>query len=99
MQTKSPMKTSTLVKRFLPYFKPYKKTLEFDLMCAALTTVCELVLPKIVQAITERATLDIATLTVPFVLMMGGVYILLRVIDAAANYYMQNVGHVMGSRL
>ena len=99
MQTASPMKTTLLVKRFLPYFKPYKKTIAFDLMCAALTTVCELVLPKIVQAITARATVDISAITVPFVLMMGGIYILLRVIDALANYYMQNMGHVMGSRL
>ena len=99
MQKTSPMKTSTLVKRFLPYFKPYKKTIVFDLICASLTTVCELVLPKIVQAITTRATLDLSTLTVPFVLTMGGIYILLRIMDALANYYMQSVGHIMGSRL
>lgn len=99
MQKSSPMKTSTLVKRFLPYFKPYKKTIVFDLICASLTTVCELVLPKIVQAITARATLDLSTLTVPFVLTMGGIYILLRIMDALANYYMQSVGHIMGSRL
>ena len=34
------MKTSTLLKRFLPYFAKYKKTVVFDLCCAALTTVC-----------------------------------------------------------
>ena len=71
----------------------------FDLCCAALTTVCELVLPLIVRTITTRATYDVASLTVPFVLMMGGVYMLLRVIDAAANYYMQSIGHIMGSQL
>ena len=71
----------------------------FDLCCAALTTVCELVLPLIVRTITTRATYDVASLTVPFVLMMGGVYMLLRIIDAAANYYMQSIGHIMGSQL
>ena len=99
MQAQSPMKTTTLVKRFLPYFKPYKGTIAFDLCCAALTTICELVLPMIVRVITEKATVDPASLTVSFVLMLGGVYMLLRVIDAAANYYMQSVGHIMGSRL
>ena len=58
-----------------------------------------LVLPLIVRTITTRATYDVASLTVPFVLMMGGVYMLLRVIDAAANYYMQSIGHIMGSQL
>ena len=93
------MKTSTLIKRFLPYFKRYKGTVAFDLMCAALTTVCELVLPLIVSEITDRATIDPASLTVKFVLTMGGVYLLLRVVDAAANYFMQSVGHIMGSKM
>jgi len=93
------MKTSTLIRRFLPYFKKYKGTVLFDLVCASLTTVCELVLPLIVSEITDRATVDPSSLTVKFVLMTGGVYILLRIIDAAANYFMQSVGHIMGSKM
>ncbi|MBE5768954.1 MAG: ABC transporter ATP-binding protein [Clostridiales bacterium] len=93
------MKTSTLIRRFLPYFSRHKKTILFDLLCASLTTVCELVLPLIVRNITDLATTDIAALTVEFALTMGGVYLLLRVVDAAANYYMQSVGHIMGSKL
>ena len=93
------MKTSTLIKRFMPYFSSYKKTVAFDLCCAALTTVCELALPLIVSSITEKATVDPASLTVSFVLSMGGMYLLMRVVDAVANYYMQSVGHIMGSRM
>ena len=37
--------TGTLVKRFLPYFSKHRKTVAFDLICASLTTVCELVRP------------------------------------------------------
>ena len=91
------MKSSTLVRRFLPYYKKYGKTVAIDLFCAALTTVCELVLPLIVSAITDRATTDIASLTTSFVLKLGGVYLVLRLIDAAANYYMASIGHIMGS--
>ena len=93
------MKTSTLIKRFMPYFSRYKKTVAFDLCCAALTTVCELALPLIVSSITEKATVDPASLTVSFVLSMGGMYLIMRVVDAVANYYMQSVGHIMGSRM
>ncbi len=91
--------TGTLVKRFLPYFGKHKKTVVFDLVCASLTTICELVLPMIVRTITDKATTNPAELTVKFVLMMGGFYLLLRVIDAAANYFMQSVGHIMGSKM
>ena len=93
------MKTSTLIRRFLPYFRKYKGTVAFDLLCASLTTICELVLPLIVSEITDRATVDAASLTVQFVLKAGGLYILLRIIDAAANYFMQSVGHIMGSKM
>ena len=91
--------TGTLIRRFLPYFSKHKKTVVFDLCCALLTTVCELVLPMIVSEITHRGETDPASLTWQFVLMLGSVYILLRVIDAAANYFMQSVGHIMGSQM
>ena len=91
--------TGTLLKRFLPYFAKHKKTVAFDLMCASLTTICELVLPMIVSEITHRGETNPASLTWKFVLMMGGIYLLLRVIDAAANYFMQSVGHIMGSKM
>ncbi len=93
------MKTIKLIKRFLPYYKKYVGTLVFDLFCAALTTVCELVLPMIVREITDRATTDIAALTVGFVLRVGVFYLVLRAIDTAANYYMASVGHIMGTRI
>ncbi len=91
--------TGTLIKRFLPYFAKHKRTVLFDLCCACLTTVCELVLPMIVRTITDKATTDPASLTLQFVLMMGSFYLLLRLIDAAANYFMQSVGHIMGSKM
>lgn len=91
------IKTSTLLRRFSPYFKKYRGVLALDLFCASLTTVCELVLPLMVRFITERGMNDMASLTVALVLKIGGLYLVLRIIDAAANYYMQNIGHVMGA--
>ena len=88
-----------LIRRFLPYYKKYRLILVLDLLCAALTTVCELVLPLIVRAITGAATEEPLTLTVGFVLRCGALYLILRLIDTAANYYMASVGHIMGSRI
>lgn len=96
---KTKKKSASLLRRFLPYYGKYWKTVIFDLFCAGMTTICELVLPMIVRQITGAAAEDPALLTVPFVLRLGGLYMLLRLVDAAANYYMQDVGHVMGSQL
>lgn len=89
----------TLFKRFLPYYKKYKWILLLDLFCASLTTVCELVLPMIVREITGAATQTPMTLTVTFVLQCGLLYVILRIIDTAANYYMASIGHIMGTKL
>lgn len=90
---------ATLIKRFLPYYKSHIKTLLFDLFCAALTTVCELALPMIVRFITDAVTTDISLLTPSVILGVGGFYLILRVIDSIANYYMASTGHVMGTKM
>ena len=92
-------KTGRLLKRFLPYYKKYKWIMLADLLCASLTTVCELVLPLIVRRITDAASAEVVTLTADLILRCGLLYLVLRVIDTAANYYMASVGHIMGSRI
>lgn len=72
------------VKRLIPYYKPYVGILIFDLFCASMTTVCELTLPLLVRKITNAATSEPMTLTLQLILTIGGLYILLRCIDAAA---------------
>ena len=85
-----------LLRRFLPYYRKYWKTLLFDLCCAFFTTLCDIFLPLIASDITQRAVTDPASLTVSLVLRTGGFYLVLRLIDAAANYYMASIGHIMG---
>ena len=91
--------SAKLVKRFIPYYKKHIGTLAFDLLCASLTTVCELVLPIMVRLITNTATEDLEALTAKLILSVGGIYIVLRAIDAVANYYMASVGHIMGTKI
>ena len=91
--------TSELIKRFLPYFRPYYKTLFTDLFCAALTTICEIILPLIIRQITNTALQDVALLTTKMVAGLGFLYFILRIIDCLANYYMADIGHVMGAKI
>lgn len=93
------MKTRYLIKRFLPYFKKYKWILIFDLFCALLTTVCEIVFPLIVRHLTDLAINNVAALTIGLIIKVSALYILLRLIDTGANYYMAYHGHVMGTRM
>ena len=98
MDTKE-YKTKELWERFIPYFRRYYGTLALDLFCAALTTVCELVLPMIMRYITNEGIKDLASLTVSTIAAVGGVYLALRVVDCVAAYYMANMGHIMGAKI
>ena len=89
-------KKSHLIRRFYPYLKKYRKTMYLDLFCAALTCLCDVVLPLILRRITDLAMNDLAALTVSLVLKLSALYLLLRLIDAAAQYFMADMGHVMG---
>ena len=88
--------SGALIRRFLPYLANYKMVLCLDLFCAALTTLCDIVLPKIMSIITNSAMGVGITLTAGIVLKLAALYFVLRIIDGAASYYMSSIGHIMG---
>ena len=88
--------TPALIRRFTPYLMRYKRILIFDLFCAALTTLCDIVLPKIMSYLTNAATDPGIVLTVDAVLKLALLYLILRLIDGAAQYFMSGTGHIMG---
>lgn len=91
--------TKELIARFLPYFSKYKHILLFDLTCAAFTTLCDLALPLILRFITQTGMKDLSLLNIQLILQLGALYIVLRLVDTSANYFMANVGHVMGAKI
>ena len=93
------MKTSVLLKRFVPYYRKYVGIMVMDLFCAALTTVCELVLPMILRYITNVGMTDLSALTLKTILIIGTVYLVLRIIDGMASFYMAYTGHVMAASI
>jgi len=102
MKIQSNVKSYTsgeLLRRFLPYYKKYWKIVVIDLFCAGLTTICELVLPMIIRFITNAGMNDLVSLTVTVILRLGALYLLLRIVDSMANFYMAYTGHVMGTRI
>lgn len=98
-RSKMEYSTGALMKRFLPYYKNHKKVMVTDLFCAALTTVCELVLPMIIRYITDTGLNDMASLTIALIGKMALLYLVLRIVDCMANYYMADMGHVMGAKI
>ena len=85
-----------LIGRFLPYIKKYRGLLFLDLLFASLTTLCDIVLPMIMRRLTNSALGNTQPLTVAILLKLVVLYVLLRLVDAGANFFMQSQGHIMG---
>lgn len=85
-----------LIGRFLPYIKKYRGLLYLDLFFASLTTLCDIVLPMIMRRLTNSALGNTQPLTVAILLKLVVLYVLLRLVDAGANFFMQSQGHIMG---
>ncbi|MDU5808199.1 MAG: ABC transporter ATP-binding protein [Finegoldia magna] len=87
-----------LIKRVMPYFKKYKFILMFDLFCAALTTLTDMVLPMILRRLTN-AGLGTYTLTREMIFRMAGLLLIMKIIDLFAGFYMTKTGHIMGAKI
>ena len=88
-----------LFKRFVPYYRKYYNILALDLVCAGFSTICDLILPIMLRFLTNTARNDINSLTIKLIVSLGALFFVLRIIDTLANYYMQNIGHIMGAKI
>lgn len=89
-----------ILKSFLKYYKPYKFILFIDLLCAGLSTICELIFPMIVRKITNYTIYnEVDSGIFNYIIKLIIIYIFLRIIDTGANYYMAYTGHVMGAKI
>jgi ABC transporter related len=86
-----------LLKRFKPYYKPYKNILTADLLAAALTTVSGLVLPILLSYLTDWAQMGL--LDISRVTKVGIIFVLTKILELAARYFMQSLGHIMGAKI
>ena len=88
-----------MFRRFASYYKPYIGIIILDLLCAAASTVCELVFPMIVREITNTALSGASEVLMSTVIRLSTLYLFLRFCDTAAQYFMANIGHITGARL
>lgn len=85
-----------MIKKFIKYYKPYKKLFFMDLLAALLFAICNLVYPMITRDIMNEVVpnkdlkmLVIFALTLLFIFIM----------KAFLNHFMQYWGHVIGVRM
>lgn len=85
-----------MLKKFVNFYKPYKKLFALDLIVAFLASAIDLVYPMMTRELMDKSipNRDIRTIGV-----FAVVLIILFLIKALCGYFMQYWGHVVGVRM
>lgn len=99
MKTKSKKKKSEVyasIKRFVPYFKPYKHIFFRDLFCVLVATLVELAFPQLVRIVTGDAAAN-GVINMRLVLIVVAALVGMRAIEVICRFYMVKWGHMSGA--
>ncbi|MGL4799855.1 MAG: ABC transporter ATP-binding protein [Cellulosilyticaceae bacterium] len=85
-----------MLKRFISYYKPYKKLFALDMLVALLAALCDLIYPMMTRELINESIPNqnmrmIGVFAVTLVVIFG--------VKAICNYFMQYWGHVVGVRM
>lgn len=84
------------IKRFTKYYRPHKKLFILDLMCAFALSGLDLILPVFSKIMVNDVIVD---KDYQRVLQIGGVLVVVYILQAGFGYFVNYWGHVMGSRI
>ena len=87
------------LKKMAGYYKPYMGTFVLDMFFAFLASLISLVIPLVVRYITTNVTDMDTSFAVKQITIICGILVILVLIQFAANYFITNIGHVMGAKM
>ena len=87
------------LKKMAGYYRPYIGTFDLDMFFALLASLISLVIPLVVRYITTGVMEMDTAAAVRRISVICGVLVVLVLIQFAANYFITNIGHVMGAKM
>lgn len=93
---RKPKNKKSNIALFATYYKPYKKEFAFDLFCALLIALCNLIYPSIARNIINVYA---PAGLIDKVLIWGGVMLAIFVLKAALKYCVDYWGHLLGNNI
>ena len=86
-------------KKFLSYYKPYKKIFAADMVFAILGAGVTLVIPLIIRYITSDVIYRESSASLHTILMLTGLMTALIILECYCNYFIAYYGHIMGAKM
>ncbi len=87
------------LKKMISYYKPYRGTFYLDMFFALLASLISLVIPLVVRYVTTDVVKMETQKAVRMIVVICGILAVLVLVQFAANYFITNIGHVMGAKM
>ena len=87
------------LKKMISYYKPYRGTFYLDMFFALLASLISLVIPLVVRYVTTDVVKMETQKAVRMIVIICGILAVLVLVQFAANYFITNIGHVMGAKM
>ena len=87
------------LKKFIPYYSPYKAVFVLDLICAAMISLIDLAYPQILRTMTKTVFAGKSSAILQVLLPIGVSMLIMYIVQALCKYYVSYQGHMMGANM
>ena len=88
-----------LIKKFIPYYRPYIGVFLMDLVCASILSVIDLTFPQFLRILRSTLFLEESSVILSRLGMIAFLLIAMYVVRFLCRYYVTYQGHMMGARI
>ncbi len=88
-----------LIKKFIPYYKPYIGVFLLDLLCASILSIIDLAFPQFLRILRSTLFLEAPEVILKRLGFIAVALILMYAIRSLCRWYVTYQGHMMGARM
>ena len=88
-----------LLKKFIPYYKPYIGVFLLDLVAASILSIIDLVFPQLLRVLRQTLFLETPDKIVAGVIKLGIALLIMYIVRFMCKHYVTYQGHMMGARM
>ena len=88
-----------LFKKFIRYYRPYRKVFYLDMVCALVISVIDLAFPQILNYLSDTLYLSDRQQILNSLFLLAAGLVVMYAVRAVCKYYVSAQGHIMGSHM
>ncbi|SDH74025.1 ATP-binding cassette, subfamily B [Pseudobutyrivibrio sp. 49] len=88
-----------LIKRFIPYYKPYIGVFILDLICATVLSIIDLTFPQFLRILRATLFLEAPEVILSKLGIIAALLLAMYIVRSACRYYVSYQGHMMGAQM